>query len=89
MIIEKKAWPEYFEEIKKGNKKFELRLADWKCDVGDIIILKEWNPKTKVYTGRQIKKKITYLIKTKNAHMWGMWKKEQIDKYGFQIIGFK
>lgn len=87
--IEKKVWPEYFEKIMSGEKNFELRLADWKCKIGDILILREWDPKTKNYTGRKVEKKIAYLIKTtKGAEKWGMWTKKEIDKYGFQIIGF-
>ncbi|GEM_PF-5186419 len=35
MKIEKKVWPEYFEKILTGEKKFELRLADWQCQAGD------------------------------------------------------
>jgi hypothetical protein len=89
MTIEKKAWPEYFEKILSGDKTFELRLADWKCNIGDTLILKEWDPKTKRYTGRQVKKTVTYVAKTKNAENLGMFSKEDIDKYGFQIIAFK
>jgi ASC-1-like (ASCH) protein len=44
MKIEKKIWPEYFEKIKSGEKTFELRLADWQCTAGDVLVLKEWNP---------------------------------------------
>lgn len=87
--IEKKIWTEYFDAVASGNKNFELRLADWDIEIGDTLILKDWNPKTKEYTGRQIERTVTYLIKTKGAEDWGMWPKEDIDKYGFQIIGFK
>ena len=84
--IEKKCWPEYFEKILSGDKRFELRLADWECKAGDILVLKEWNPKTKEYTGRAIEKEITYVLKTKDIHLWP---KEEIEKYGFQIISIK
>ncbi len=86
MKIEKKVWPEYFKRIKSGDKTFELRLADWKCKTGDVLILKEWDPKTKEYTGQEIEKKVTYVIKTKDQKFWS---KEEIEKYGLQIIGFK
>jgi ASC-1-like (ASCH) protein len=84
--IEKKCWPEYFEKILSGDKTFDVRLADWKCKIGDILILKEWDPKTKKYTGRIIKKKISYISKTKDFKFFS---KKEIEKYGFQIIGFK
>jgi ASC-1-like (ASCH) protein len=64
MKIKKKVWPEYFKKIKSGDKSFEIRLADWKCKAGDTLILKEWDPKTKKYTGREIEKKVTYVLKT-------------------------
>ena len=55
--IEKKVLPEYFQKILEGKKTFELRLADWDCNEGDTLLLKEWDPKTKDYTGRIIEKK--------------------------------
>ena len=86
MKIEKKIWPKYFQEILDGNKTFELRLADWKCNKGDILVLKEWNPKTKDYTGRVIEKEVGYIGKTKGLEFW---KKEDIEKYGFQVMSLK
>ncbi|MBI4154937.1 DUF3850 domain-containing protein [Candidatus Woesearchaeota archaeon] len=85
MKIEKKIWPEYFQNILDGIKTYELRLADFECKPGDILVLKEWNPKTKEYTGRVIEKEVTYVIKTKDVKFW---QKEDIEKYGFQIIAF-
>ncbi len=84
--IEKKVWPEYFQAIIDGKKTYELRLADFECKEGDILVLKEWNPKTKEYTGRKIEKIVTYIAKTKELTFWS---KEEIDKYGYQIIAFK
>jgi ASCH domain. len=81
--IVKKCWPEYFQLILDGQKTYELRLADFKCKPGDILVLKEWSPETKEYTGREIKKRVGYVGKTKD---WEVWPKEDIDKYGFQVI---
>ncbi len=47
---------------------------------------KTWDPATKEYTGRKIEKVVTYVGKTKE---WTFWPAEDIDKYGYQIIGFK
>ena len=55
-MIRKKTWPEYFEAIISGKKKYELRLNDFEVEEGDILLLEEWDPKTKSYTGRQRKK---------------------------------
>jgi len=86
MKIEKKIWPEFYKKILDGDKKFELRLADFECKPGDILVLMEWDPQTNKYTGNKIEKEISYVAKTKNQTFWT---KEQVDKYGFQIISFK
>ena len=70
--------------VLKGEKYFELRLADFECKPGDVIILKEWDPKTKKYTGREIKKKVNFVLKTKE--MQRFHSKDELDKYGLQVI---
>ena len=84
--IEKKIWPEYFQAVLEGRKTYELRLADFECGPGDELILKEWDPKTKQYSGRQIEKLVSYVGKTKD---YTFWPKEDVDKYGYQIISFR
>ena len=64
-VIEKKIWPKYFELVKSGKKKLELRLADFKIKKGDILLLREWDLKTKKYTGREIRKKVSYVLRFK------------------------
>lgn len=83
MKIEKKTWPKEFQAILEGKKKFDLRLDDFACSPGDTLILKEYDPQTKSYTGREIEKKITYIAKLKD---YQFWKKEDAEKYGLQII---
>lgn len=84
--IEKKVWPKYFKKILKGEKTFEVRLADFRCEIGDILILKEWDPETQKYTGREIKKEVTYLFNTKDIRFWS---KEEQKKYGLYVITIK
>jgi len=86
MKIEKKVWPVYFQAILDGKKNYELRLADFECKPGDTLLLKEWNPDTKEYTGRVIEKEVTFVVKTKD---FKFWKSEEIEKYGYQVIGLK
>lgn len=86
MKIEKKVWPRYFQKILDGVKKYELRLADWDCNPGDVLVLREWDPETKKYTGRELEKQITHVLKTKEAKFWS---DEEVAKYGFQIISFE
>lgn len=86
MKHEKKVLPEYFQKILDGIKTFELRLADWECQENDILILREWDSKSKKFTGRKIEKKVSYVLKTKNIEFWP---KEEVKKHGYQIISFK
>jgi len=65
MIIKKKIWPEYFELVSSGKKKFELRFNDFNVKEGDVLLLEEWSPETKKYTGRKIEKKVNYVLKFK------------------------
>lgn len=85
-IIEKKCWPEWFELIKSGEKTFDLRLADFEAKKGDLLLLREYDPKKKQYTGREIKKEIAYVTKSKD---WKVWTKEEIEEKGFIVMGLK
>jgi ASC-1-like (ASCH) protein len=82
--IRKKVLKEYFEKILSGKKNFEVRIADFECKEGDVLILEEIDDKRN-YTGRKIEKKVKYIAKTKN---FNFFKQEDVDKYGFQVIGF-
>ncbi|MBN2597811.1 MAG: DUF3850 domain-containing protein [Marinifilaceae bacterium] len=57
-----KILPEYFEEVVKGNKPFEVRKNDRDFKVGDILILAEYCTSIQSFTGRVIKKKVTYIL---------------------------
>ncbi len=84
-IIEKKIWPKYFELIKSNKKRFELRLGGVKIREGDILLLREWDPKTKKYTGRKIRKKVSYVLKFK---LDDFGQKKEIEKKGLCVIQF-
>jgi len=81
--IKKKIWPEYFELISSGKKKFELRLADFDVEEGDTLLLEEWDPKTKEYTGRSIEKKVSFVLKF-NVNDFGQ--EEKIKENGLFVI---
>jgi len=85
MIIKKKVWPEYFQQILEGKKKFELKLNDFEINEGDTLLLEEWDPKDKKYTNRRIKKKVGYVLKFKPNEL-PFWTKEEMGEKGFQII---
>ena len=82
-IIKKKSWPEIFEKVLSGEKKFDLRLGDFEISEGDILILEEWDPEKKEYTGRKLEKRISYVLKTKDVEFWP---EEDINKFGFVIV---
>ena len=85
MIIKKKTWPKIFEDVLSGRKKFDLRLADFDISEGDTLILEEWDPETKGYTGRKLEKKVGYILKF-NLDKFGQ-KKEVLEKglYAIQL----
>lgn len=85
--INKKIWPEYFDVISSSKKKFELRLNNFEAKEGDTLILEEWDPKTKGYTGRKIEKKITFVWKFKTDQTF--WPEEEIKEKGFQIFSIE
>ena len=86
MRIEKKILPEYFELVLSGKKKYDFRLADFDISEGDLLVLKEWDKKTRNFTGREIEKKVLYVGKTKGDTTWSQ---ADIDTYGCQIISFE
>mgnify|MGYP003403112388 CR=1 FL=1 len=62
MIHSLKTWPEYFEAVLSGKKNFEVRKNDRDYNVGHVLILKEWNPETESYTGREIARGVSYIL---------------------------
>lgn len=56
-----KMWPESFEALWVGAKAFDIRLDDRAFEVGDTIDFHEYNPTTKTFTGRQMRRRITHL----------------------------
>ena len=82
-VVRKKIHPEYFELLMKGRKKFEFRVADFDVKEGDTIVLQEWDPKTKKYTGRSVIKKVGYMIKL-NLDSFGQ--RDLLEKNGFYIL---
>jgi len=71
-----KTWKKPFSDILTGIKTFEIRKDDRDYNVGDILILDEFDNKSSQYTGNTIKCIVTYLIKSKDVH----------DEYGFKIV---
>jgi hypothetical protein len=83
MEVSKKTWPELFQRMLDGKKTADLRLADFDINEGDTLILEEYDPKTKEYTGRTLKKKVKNLNK---VNVTDFNSPEEVSKYGHWII---
>lgn len=84
--IEKKTWPDLFQDVLDGKKNFDIRLNDFDCEVGDVLVFKEYDPEKGEYTGREVEKRIGYVLRTKDNEFW---KKEEIEKYGYIVMGLE
>ena len=62
MIHELKILPEYYNAVKSGKKKFELRKDDRGFAEGDSLRLNKWTPNGG-YTGETIITDITYILR--------------------------
>ncbi|MGA4724188.1 DUF3850 domain-containing protein [Carnobacterium maltaromaticum] len=60
-VHELKIASEFFEAVKDGRKKFEIRKNDRNYQEGDILILREYDPITQEYLGRIMKVEISYM----------------------------
>jgi hypothetical protein len=70
-----KTWPGAWQEITDGRKTFEYRRNDRDFQVGDHVLLEEWDPAWNEraeltsgrivyggYTGRRLRARITYIL---------------------------
>ncbi len=82
MLHELKTWEEYFRLVESGEKPFELRKNDRGFLTGDELLLREYNPHNQNYTGRTLRRKITYVLKGSEAEDFGL-------KPGFCVMGLE
>lgn len=68
----------YFDEINEGHKTFEVRKHDRPFEPGDKIVLQEWVPESKSYTGREWHGEITHILSN-----------ERFCKKGYVILSIK
>ncbi|MEB8419054.1 DUF3850 domain-containing protein [Enterococcus casseliflavus] len=66
--------PQYFEAIVDKRKQFEIRKNDRNFQVGDQLILKEWNKEG--FTGRSYQSEITYIT-------------DYMQKNGYVVLGMR
>lgn len=60
MLHELKTYPKYFQETIEGNKPFEIRKNDRNFQVGDVLLLKEWDN-----IGREVGAMVRYILDDK------------------------
>ena len=58
-----KTWPQFFQLIQDGSKTAEVRLNDRNFKAGDELVLHEWNPETRAYTGGALLRIISHVQK--------------------------
>jgi ASC-1-like (ASCH) protein len=87
MRIEKRVQGRYFNDVLEGRKRFEIRLADFKCKEGDTLVLKEQKQGTKELTGRKLECEVLYKFNTKNVEKF--YKKREIEKYGLVVLAIR
>lgn len=74
---ELKTWTEYFERVLQGHKPFEVRKNDRDFQAGDKVLLREWDWKQDLYTGRELSFTISYVL---NGGQFGV-------KKGYCVFG--
>lgn len=56
-----KVWPQFFDAVADGVKTFEVRRNDRGFERDDVLVLREWDPATKEYTGQERRALVTYI----------------------------
>lgn len=57
-----KTWPEFYKLVDSGRKDFELRKNDRDYKEGDKVLLQEYDPGSKRYTGKELERDIIYVL---------------------------
>lgn len=88
MRHELKTWPLYFQQVWDRTKPFEIRKADDRCfEVGDQLVLREWDPTTEEYTGRRVDAVVTCVIGGQELDRFGFAAPHNVVVMGLEVIG--
>lgn len=61
MRHELKLREQFYGSVLAGLKTFEVRFNDRNYQVGDVLVLKEWDWVQERFSGREIEKEVTYI----------------------------
>ncbi|TGE12415.1 ASCH/PUA domain-containing protein [Hymenobacter elongatus] len=59
---ELKIWPACFTAVESGVKPFDVRENDQDFQVGDVLLLREYEPTTDQYSGRTVTRAVSYVL---------------------------
>ncbi|GAA3996004.1 hypothetical protein GCM10022408_03220 [Hymenobacter fastidiosus] len=59
---ELKTWPACFDAVEAGIKPFDVRENDRDFQVGDALLLREYEPESEQYSGRTAARWISYVL---------------------------
>ena len=80
-VHELKTIEPFYSDVKSGIKSFEVRINDRNFQVGDFLVLKQYDQKNKIYSGDAILREIKYIL-TQNDYPDGLMN-------GYVILGLK
>lgn len=65
---ELKTWPDPYEAVFTGRKHFEYRKDDRGFQVGDLLLLRKWDPTTSEYftNSTVLRRSVTYIARGPN-----------------------
>lgn len=59
-VVKKKILPEYFRAVRDKEKNFEIRIDEDNIQVGDLLVLEEWDS---AYTGEKVRRWVKYVLR--------------------------
>ncbi|MBN2910977.1 DUF3850 domain-containing protein [Polycladomyces sp. WAk] len=87
MIHKLKIWSECFEAVLRDQKRVEIRKEDRGFKVGHYLLLQEWDPERESYTGREVVRRITHIVKGDEGLQPGYVALSLTDPKWFQSAG--
>lgn len=85
--ITKKVQQKYFEAVLDGRKRFEVRLADFKCQPGDTLVLLEQQDGSNRLTGRKLNTEVLFNFNTKDMEKYHS--REELEKHGLVVLAIR